>query len=180
MHGAADLEMRDLAFGDDPAVSARVRDELAETLGRGDAAKARALREALDARDFHAEFAAALGTLDLDSHDLADVMAAYWLVMWCLVHDAALPSATEAAPVRTQVARMIGSTPLVRDEKQRQAMGEAMLSEAMLTLEQQRNAQARGDTAALQQMAETAQRNMLMRQALNLRKMRLTPSGLAR
>jgi hypothetical protein len=180
MHTAQTITTHDLAFGDNAAVSARVRDELAQTLGGGDHARTQALRDALDARDFHAEFAEELGMLALDSHDLGDVMAAYWLVMWSLVHDVALPSAREAAPVRAQVARMIGSTPLVRAREQRQAMGEAMLSETMLTLEQERLARARGDQAQLKQMAETAQRNMLMRQALNLKKMRLTPLGLAR
>ena len=173
-------EARTLAFGDDAAVSARVRDELAATLGGGDAERTRELRAALESRDFHAEFAAALGALGLDSHDLAGVMAAYWLVMWSLVHDVELPAAQDAAPVRAQVARMIGTSPLVRDGAQRQAMGEAMLSETMLTHEQARNARLRGDTQALHAMGETAQRNMLMRQALNLRKMRLTPNGLAR
>jgi hypothetical protein len=180
VHTAQTITTHDLAFGDDAAVSARVRDELAQTLGGGDAERTKALRAALDARDFHAEFADELGTLALDSHDLADVMAAYWLVMWSLVHAVPLPSANEAAPVRAQVARMIGSTPLVRDAAQRQTMGEAMLSETMLTLEQQHFARARDDQAALRRMAETAQRNMLMRQALNLKKMRLTPLGLAR
>jgi uncharacterized protein DUF6683 len=170
----------DLSFGDDAEISARVRDELAATLGHGDAERMRTLREALEARDFHAEFAAGPGMLGLDSHDLAGVMAAYWLVMWSLVHDVALPSAEDAAPVHAQVARMIGPSPLVRERAQRQAMGEAMLSETMLTHEQVRDARARGDETALAQMAETAQRNMLMRQALNLKKMRLTRSGLAR
>jgi hypothetical protein len=107
-------------------------------------------------------------------------MAAYWLVMWSLVHDVPLPSAKTAAPVRAQVARMIGPSPLVHGDAQRQAMGEAMLSETMLTHEQVREARARGDAAALRAMGDTAQRNMLMRQALNLKKMRLTSSGLAR
>jgi len=180
MHAIRMPETNALSFGDDASISERVRDELAVTLAHGDAARARTLREALDARDFHAEFAAELGGLGFDSHDLAGVMAAYWLVMWCLVHDAPLPAAKDAAPVRAQVARMIGPSPLVRDDAQRQTMGEAMLSETMLTHEQVREARARDDAAALRVMADTAQRNMLMRQALNLKKMRLTASGLAR
>jgi hypothetical protein len=100
--------------------------------------------------------------------------------MWSLVHDTTLPSAADAAPVRAQVARMIGPSTLVRDGAQRQAMGEAMLSETLLTHEQVRDARLRGDDVALRTMADTAQRNMLMRQALNLKKMRLTASGLAR
>jgi hypothetical protein len=173
-------DAHDLSYSDDAAISARVRDELATTLAHGDFERARTLREALESRDFHAEFATELGGLGFDSHDLAGVMAAYWLVMWSLVHDVPLPGAADAAPVRAQVARMIGPSPLVRDVAQRQAMGEAMLSETMLTHEQVREARRRGDEAALRAMADTAQRNMLMRQALNLKKMRLTTSGLAR
>lgn len=173
-------ETHELSFGDDASTSERVRDELAATLAKGDAERMRTLREALDERDFHREFAAELGGLGLCSHDLAGVMAANWLMMWSLIHDVPLPAAKDAAPVRAQVARMIGASPLVRDEAQRQAMGEAMLAETMLTHEQVRDARARNDGAALRTMAETAQRNMLMRQALNLRKMRLASSGLVR
>jgi hypothetical protein len=170
-----------LDFGADPAITARVRDELADTLAGGDAARRNALRDALDARDFHAEFAGDVGNaLALASRNLADVMAAYWLVMWSVVHDVELPSAEEARPVRAQVGRVLGSSPLARDPSNRQAMGEAMLSETMLTREQQRNARERGDADALKRMAETAQHNMLMRQALNLKKTRLTRSGLVR
>jgi hypothetical protein len=174
------MPLHDLSFGDDRSVRAAVRDELVATLAQGDAERAEAMRQALDARDIHVDFARELGTLALDSHDLGDVMAAYWIVMWTTVHEADLPDADAARAVRTQVGQVLASSVATRDARQRQLTGDAMLFEMLVTIDLVREARAAGATARLRAMADSAQRNMLNRQALNLRKMRLTRSGLVR
>lgn len=166
-------------IGTDPALSAQVRRELVDSLvARGvDAAEAEG---ELERRDLAAAFERRFDGLDLSRHDLADVLAAHVLAMWSIVHDAALPDAAAAAGVRAQLAASLAGRPEAADPVKRQLVGEALVWECMLSLESHADAKQRGDRQALARMAEAAQRNMLERQGINLKKTRPTPRGLQR
>jgi hypothetical protein len=176
-NGAADQRF---AIGVDPELSAQARKELIDTLkARTHFDPAEAERE-LAARDMHGEFLRALGSLGLVPDNLPDLLAGHMLVMWSVVHDADLPDRAAATALSKQFLGMLGNNPLAADPAKRQLMGEALLYEAVLTLEAQVAARASADPATLKRLAETAQANFLAQRQINLRKTRLTASGMAR
>ncbi len=166
-------------IGADPALSARVRKELLDTLSaKAGFDPAQAARE-LDARDVRAEFVDAFGDHGLAPDNLPDLLAGHFLAMWSVVHDSPLPGHEAVLAIAKQFAGQIAHSPQVADPVKRQLMGEALLYEAVLTLEAQRAARA-GGSAQLRQMAASAQQNFLAQRGINLRKTRVTASGMQR
>lgn len=168
------------AIGADPELSAQVRKELADTLKARAGIAPETLEKELAGRDIHAQFLAAFGELGLVPDTLPDLLAGHMIAMWSVVHDAPLPARSVAMAIAKQFAGLIGSNPLAADPAKRQLMGEALLYETVLTLEAQGQARASSDSAMLKQMAESAQRNYLSQNSINLRKTRLTESGMVR
>lgn len=168
------------SVGTDPALSVQVRRELLDTLhARTNYDKATANQE-LDERDVHEDFRLHFGELGLATDNLPDLLAGHLLVMWCIVHGAVLPSPEIAKGVSRQFAAQIATNPMITDPARRQLMGEALLYEAVLSLEAYRLARDAGDKAKLRQMAESAQTALLSQRGTNLRKTRLTASGMMR
>lgn len=167
-------------IGVDPALSAQVRKELLDTLyARTKYSPEQADRE-LNSRDVHAEFIGQFGDLGLVPDNLPDLLAAHLLAMWSVVHDAPLPGRDVAAALVRQFTGMLTGSPQAADPAKRQLMGEALLYEAVLTMEAQRAARESGNVAMLKQMAESAQQNFLKQRSVNLKKTRLTASGMVR
>lgn len=168
------------AIGADPALSARVRQELIDTLSaRTNFDPVEAGRE-LDRRDIREEFVLEFGDLGLDPDRLPDLLAAHLIAMWCVVHDAPLPRREVAEGLTRQFTGMLATSPQAADPAMRQMMGEALRYEAVLTVEARRAARDAGDKAKLREMAESAQGNLLKQRGINLRKTRLTASGMMR
>lgn len=167
-------------IGNDPALSAQVRRELVDTLVARTGMAAEEAEREFDRRDPAAAFERRFAAAGLSRHDLGDVLAAHTLAMWSIVHDAPLPDAAVAAGVRAQLAASLHGRPEANDPVRRQLVGEALVCECMLSLESHGDARQRGDRQALAGIAEAAQRNMLERQGINLKKMRPTPRGLQR
>ncbi|BBA35313.1 hypothetical protein sS8_3375 [Methylocaldum marinum] len=167
-------------IGTDPTLSQRVRREMIDTLvANGGVSAADAERE-IASRDFAATFERFFGAMGLSPHRLPDVFAAHLLAMWSIVHQQSLPDRVVAEGVRTQFETLLRGRPEARNAEQRQLIGEALLCESVLSLEAREDAQARDDRKELAQMAESAQRNMLQRQGINLRKTRLGAQGMRR
>ncbi|HNR90896.1 MAG TPA: hypothetical protein PKO41_00590 [Dokdonella sp.] len=167
-------------IGDDPALSAEVRRELVDSLvARGGVGREQAEAE-LAARDVAADFERRFAPLGLDRRELPDVLAAQIIGMWSIVHDAAFPSADIARALSRQLASSLPGRAEAVDPRKRQLVGEALIHETVLALEARDAARAAGRRSELKQMAESAQRNMLNRQAINLRKTQLTPQGMRR
>lgn len=168
------------AIGADPALSARVRKELVDTLhARTNFDPDEAERE-LDRRDIREEFVLEFGDLGLDPDNLPDLLAAHLIAMWSVVHDTSLPGRDVATGLKRQFTGMIAMSPQAADPATRQMMGEALRYEAVLTLEARRAARDAGDKVKLREMAESAQGNILRQRGINLRKTRLTASGMFR
>ena len=168
------------AIGVDPTLSAQVRRELLDTLrARTQFDPEQAERE-LASRDMHAEFIRRFGDHGLVPDNLPDLLAGQFMAMWTVVHDAPLPDRGIAAALVRQFTDLIAPSPLAADAGKRQLMGEALLYEAVLTLEAQEAARSAGDKAALKEMAESAQRSFLAQRSINLRKTRLTKAGMVR
>lgn len=180
--GRCDDDALDNPFsvGTDPELSVQVRRELLDTLhARTNYDKATANQE-LDERDVHEDFRIHFGELGLVPDNLPDLLAGHLIVMWCIVHGAALPTEGVARGLSQQFAGQIGGSPMVGDPARRQLMGEALLYEAVLSLEAWRLARDAGDKAQLKQMADSAQTALLSQRGVNLRKTRLTTMGMAR
>lgn len=168
------------SVGKDPSLSARVRKELVDTLhARTNYDPAEAEKE-LDARDVHEEFLLHFGDLGLAFDNLPDLFAAHLMAMWSVVHDKALPGNDAATGLRRQFAAQLATNPLIADADKRQLVGEALMYEAVLTLEARRVARDAGDKAKLHQMADSAQAALLHQRGINLRKTRLTAAGMTR
>ncbi|HEY0232123.1 MAG TPA: hypothetical protein VGC55_12795 [Dokdonella sp.] len=168
------------AIGVDPALSAQVRRELLDTLhARTQFDPEQAERE-LAARDMHKEFIRVFGDLGLIPDNLPDLLAGHLMAIWTVVHDAPLPGRDIAAALVRQFTDQIAPSPLAADPAKRQLMGEALLYEAVLTLEAHEAARNAGNKTALKEMAESAQSNFLRQRAINLRKTRLTKAGMVR
>lgn len=168
------------SIGSDPVLSAQVRKELLDTLyARTKFDPVQAERE-LDSRDVHGEFVRQLGKLGLVPDNLPDLLAGHLIAMWTIVHDAPLPGREIAAALSRQFLGLIAGSPQAADPAKRQLMGEALLYETALTLEAQHAAREIGDKAKLREMAESAQKNLLGQRGINLRKTRLTASGMVR
>jgi hypothetical protein len=167
-------------IGTDPVLSGQVRQEFIDTLVARTGIDATKAEDELSQRDVASAFERRFGELGLSRGQLADVLAAHVLAMWSIVHDSDFSDPDIAAAVRTQLAASLRGRPEAVDPVKRQLIGEALIYESMLSLEARDQARAEGDRKQLAQMAETAQRNVLNRQAINLRKTRLTRSGLQR
>ena len=168
------------SVGTDPSLSARVRKELVDTLhARANFDPAEAEKE-LAARDVHEEFLLQFGDMGLAPDSLPDLFAAHLAAMWSVVHDKALPGREVASGLRRQFTAQVASSPLIADADKRQLVGEALMYEAVLTLEAHRAARDAADKAKLRQMADSAQAALLRQRGINLRKTRLTAAGMAR
>lgn len=178
-HGG-DGAAHSFSIGTDPALSAQVRKELIDTLQvRGGLDPVKVEGE-LASRDFREEFVELLGPLGLAPDTLPDLLVAHLMTMWSVVHNAPLADREVASALRRQFTGSIAASPQVADPAKRQLMGEALLYETVLTLRAQQAARAVGDTAELEKMAESAQKNLLNQRGINLRKTRLTASGMTR
>jgi hypothetical protein len=168
------------AIGVDPALSAQVRRELLDTLRARTQFDPEQAELELAARDMHAEFIRRFGDLGLVPDNLPDLLAGHFMAMWTIVHDAPMPDRGIAAALVRQFTDLIAPSPLAADAGKRQLMGEALLYEAVLTLEAHEAARSAGNKAALKEMAESAQRSFLTQRSINLRKTRLTKTGMVR
>ncbi len=168
------------SVGTDPELSVQVRRELLDTLhARTHYDKATANQE-LDQRDVHEDFRLQFGEIGLAPDNLPDLLAGHLIAMWCIVHGAALPDAGVARALSRQFEDQIAGNPMVGDPARRQLMGEALLYEAVLSLDAWRLARDAGDKAKLKQMADSAQSALLNQRGVNLRKTRLTTMGMTR
>lgn len=168
-HAQLDFRMR-------PEVWAAVQKELLDSLSGGDAARRAAMAGELAQRDLIAEFAQAARPHGLSEHNVADIMAMFWLTAWTLVNDEAMPERAAVAGVRDQALRLLRRNPQMREERKRALAGGGMIVETVLALDSLRLAQASGDAGMRAALAETAYQNML-KKGLDVRSHRPAAEG---
>lgn len=169
-----------LDFRRDAGVSARVAAEVVDSLAGGDRALAAQVRKAVAERDIVAEFTERLGEYGLRADNLADAATGYWVAVWVVIHDAPFPPAGHVAAARAQLHTFWRAAPQTRREAARQQMAEAMMFEAVITLDKRKAVREAGDPEAVKRLAEEAQRNMRQRRGVNLGAMALTGDGFVR
>lgn len=175
---AAGRPTRATGFIVDPAVSARVRQQvLAATLPTS--SDPEALRQAVAAGIPWTEFDRQLREHGYDPHDLADVVAAFYLTAWEVVtgSDASGQRAGMAA-VRDQVRQMLAGLPAVArmSMAERQATAETLAFYTIVIAARHHELLAVGGPALAAFREELAQA-VALQQGIDLRRLALTPAG---
>jgi uncharacterized protein DUF6683 len=178
---AANADTLRLPYRASPAITTKLKQEMADTLTRQSPQQSDAIRRFVDSGDFVAEFDKDMQNFGyaLRSGDVVDAFAAYWLCMWSIANNEQQPRATEAVAVRRQVAASMASNPTLgnADDATRQLVAEGLITEAELALSLRDYAtHNRRDT---QPLADSTYRNLLAK-GVDLRAMQLTGAGFSR
>jgi hypothetical protein len=177
----ADPETLKLPYRASPAITTKLKQEMADTLTKQSPQQSAAIRKFVDSGDFVAEFDKDMQSYGyaLRSGDVVDAFAAYWLTMWSIANGEQQPGAAEAVAVRRQVATSMATNPTLgnADDTTRQLVAEGLITEAELALSLRDYATHNGrDTKPL---ADSTYRNLLAK-GVDLRAMQLTDAGFSR
>ena len=168
----------ELALRFDPSVSRAVRDDYIASIGRANGAQAaRSLGNYYAAHDVRELLRKAVAPYGLRTDDLADVTAAWFVVMWMTANQAPLPAPADVQGVQRQMRDTLlagGTVPAGARERQRS--GEALMYQTVTLIRVREEAQASGNDAFLAQLADSAQASMA-RQDFDLRGLVLSEAG---
>lgn len=167
------------AFRTDPAISQRVRQQvLAAALPSSP--NPAGLRQAVESGAPWQEFDRLLTQHGYNPRDLADVVAAFYLIAWEVATggDATTQRAGIAA-VRGQARQMLaGNSPLARQsEAERQATAETLAFYAMAAAARANDLRAAGNGTALSAFRAEVAATVAQQQGIDLRRYALTPAG---
>lgn len=163
----------------DPRWSVEARREIAASLAAPGFAQD-TLLQAMETRDYVAEFRTQFDPLGLDYRHLGAVTAAHWIGMWTIVHDAPMPDTELAEGALAQLSTSWKGTPAMRDARTRQVLAEWMIIESVIALEEQSKYRTANDREGLEMMANKVAENMKKKRSVNLRVMSLTDKGFVR
>jgi hypothetical protein len=167
------------AFTTSPAVSARVRRQVLDAALPG-SPNPPALRAAVESGAPWQEFDRLLTQHGYDTRDLADVVAAFYLIAWEVATggDATIQPAGIAA-VRGQARQMLAGMPDVArmGDEDRQATAETLAFHAMAIAARHHDLQAAGGGPALASYRAEVAQAVAQQQGIDLRRFALTPDG---
>lgn len=177
--GRAGAPSSPTAFGQDPAVTARVREQaLASALPTSP--NPDGLRATVASGRPWDEFDRLLRQHGYDPRDLADVVAAFYLITWEVATGSdALAQPAGIAAVRGQARQMLAANPAMArlSEAERQATAETLAFHAMaIAARHQDLRNAGGGPQVIAYRAEVAEA-VAQWQGIDLRRFTLTPSG---
>ncbi len=153
-----------------------VKQELAETLARGNRQVKQQFLKELDSTDFLATYLPLFPTYAIRPRNLAHTMAIYWLTMWSAIHGDDLPSPETYLAVVGQCAKRLVGDPNAKNADKRQQMGEATMYESLFAMEGIKRARESGKAEELKKLSDMTHGNCVKR-GLNFRSMALTPEG---
>jgi hypothetical protein len=166
------------AFTTDPAVTARVRDQMLAAALPSSPNPA-GLRQAVQSGAPWAEFDRLLVQHGYDPRDLSDVVAAFYLIAWEVSTggDATTQPAGIAA-VRGQARQMLAGMPNLSrmTDAERQATAETLAFHAMAVVARHQDLRSAGVGALAAYRNEVAQ-SVAQQQGIDLRRFALTPAG---
>jgi hypothetical protein len=163
-------------FANEVDASNAVKEELAQTLSRGNTTVKKQFLLELNSQDLLAGYATLFPQYPLRARNLAHCMTLYWFSMWQAVRNVELPDAKAFEAVVAQCAARLDGDANAKRANTRQMMGEGMMYETIFAMEGVRRARAADSQAELQKIAATAHENCLKR-GLNFKKMELSESG---
>lgn len=162
-----------------PAISARVRSQFSEFVGQtsGQEAEQR-VRAVLASGDPVGSWSGIVRSDGLRPGDVADAMAAYWVMNWIIANGGDNNRAQTLA-VKDQVRRVISSGPLSGlDDAGRQEMAEVLMLNFLVQHAAYMDASQRGDTAMLRRLGDAATTRFRNEMGVDLRRLQLTDRGL--
>lgn len=161
-----------------PAVSTRVRSQFAEFVGRNSGREAeQRVRSVLMNGDPVGSWSGIVRSDGLRSGDVADVMAAYWVMNWVIANQGDNNRAQTLA-VRDQVRRSIAGGPIARlDDAGRQEMAEVLMLNFLVQHAAYVDAMQRGDNAMARRLGDAAVTRFRNEMGVDLRQLRLTQAG---
>jgi len=163
----------------DPAVSARIRQEVLSATLPGGQDPAR-LRDAVESGAIWEEFDRLLTRHGYDPRDLADVVAAFYLIAWEVATGGdALAQPAGIAAVRGQAREMLARNAATagQTEAERQATAERLAFHAMAIAIRHQDLRAAGNRAALATYRTEVAQAVLREQRVDLRRFALVASG---
>ena len=162
-----------------PAVSTRVRSQFAEFVGRNSGREAeQRVRSVLTNGDPVGSWSGIVRSDGLRSGDVADAMAAYWVMNWVIANQGD-NNRTQTLAVRDQVRRSIAGGPIARlDDAGRQEMAEVLMLNFLVQHAAYVDAMQRGDNAMARRLGDAAVTRFRNEMGVDLRQLRLTSAGL--
>lgn len=162
-----------------PAVSARVRRQFVAAMGeRVGTANARQLAAAMERGDPVANWSRIVTSDGLRSGDVADALAAYWLLNWTMANGRE-GNQTQVLAVRDQVHAILASNPrhAALSEAQRQEMAETLMLNFLVQHAAYGDAFKRGDQAMMHRLGDAAVARFRGEMGIDLRKLQLGNTG---
>lgn len=160
-------------------VSARVRRQFAEWMSSlAGAPGGRRIAASMHDRDPVRSWARIVGDDELKPGDMADAVAAYWILNWVMANDADSTRA-EAQGVRRQVRRMMAASPGYGrlKEAQRQEISEVLMLNFLIQHAAFTDAKARGDSETTDRLGQAAVSRFKKEMGVDLTELRLTDAG---
>ena len=163
-----------------PAVDASVRERLVAEMRPRDPAAAAKLATELQRQDLRALWARVVAEDGLHRNDVADAVAAFWVLNWEVAHGRADNTRGQMQGVRRQVIAGLQRSPAFRalDDAGRQQMGDRLVYRFMLLYGAYREAMTVRDPALLRQLAVAAAARMQDEAQLDVGHLALTDEGL--
>lgn len=162
-----------------PAVSARVRRQFVASMGdKVGAADAGRLAAALEKSDPVQNWSRLVGGDGLRANDMADALAAYWILNWVMANGAD-SNRSQALAVRKQVQTiLIGNPAQARmGDAQRQEMSEILVLNFLIQHAAYDAAVRRGDRVLQRRLGDAAVARFRSEMGVDLRQLRLTDTG---
>lgn len=162
-----------------PAVSANVRRQFVDSVGELSGQEAaRQVHAALEAGDPIASWAGIVRNDGLRAGDVADAMAAYWILNW-MIANRSDNNKSQAVGVRDQMRRVMGSNPgFVRlNDAGRQEIAEVLVLNFLAQHAAYVDALRQGDEAQLQRLSAAAIKRFKNEMKLDPRRISLTNAG---
>ncbi|WHU01016.1 DUF6683 family protein [Sphingomonas sp. NIBR02145] len=164
-----------------PAISVRVRARFADFVARADPANAARLRQVIQQNDLLGLWERHVATDGLRRGDVADAMTAYWVQNWQIANKVPFTSRAQVQAVRSQIAGALGTSPgFVRmDDAARQELAETYMLNFIAQGSAFSDAMGRKDAAHAARLSDAAAARFQTDVKLDLRRLRLTPTGFA-
>ena len=161
-----------------PAVSTRVRSQFAQFVGRNSGREAeQRVRSVLANGDPIGSWSGIVRSDGLRSGDVADAMAAYWVMNWVMANQGD-NNRIQTLAVRDQVRRSIAGGPVARlDDAGRQEMAEVLMLNFLVQHAAYVDAVQRGDNAMARRLGDAAVTRFRNEMGVDLRRLRLTDAG---
>lgn len=176
---AAPVPRAATSYRPSPAVSARVRRQFIAAMdARIGAANARQLAAALERGDPVANWSQIVASDGLRSGDVADALAAYWLLNWAMANGRE-GNRAQVLAVRDQVRAIVAANPgrAGPGEAQRQEMAETFMLNFLIQHAAYTDALKRGDRATMRRLGDAAVARFRSETRLDLRQLELGNTG---